>query len=253
MQMQLHDKLESLLSIKVKEQPCAGQLLDLRSTIVRHLFKKAAMRKDPNPSHELRKSKVSKFQRDLDSISKMIETTMNPFAEVLLEDTNLYCLADGKKMPDDVKDDMLRLFVFGNKWKDEFLQECLKDPTRFKRPLQRRKVKIFASVAVRSKVKGKDEKIVELKTTRDLMGRLVYLACTSNIELEMLFRFPLTPVPLSLASIYGTVKKTPKYKLSKYLEDLIKHREPTTVDAVIYDAMFIVQSLLSDLPLNLER
>ena len=126
----------------------------------------------------------------------------------------------------------------------------LKDPTRFERPLQRRKVNFFASVAVRSKVKGKDEKIVELKTTRDLMGRLVYLACTSNIELEMVFRFPLTPVPLSLASIYGTVKKTPKYKLSKYLEDLIKHRGPTTVDAVIYDAMFIVQSLPSDLPLN---
>ena len=61
---------------------------------------------------------MSKFQRDLDSISKMIATTMNPFAEVLLEDTNLYCLADGKKMPDDVKDDMLRLFVFGNKWKE---------------------------------------------------------------------------------------------------------------------------------------
>ena len=144
-------------------------------------------------------------------------------------------------MPDDVKNDMLRLFVFGNKWKDEFLQECLKDPTRFERPLQRRKVKNFASVEVRSKVKGKDEKNVELKTTRDLMGRLVYLACTSNIELEMVFRFPLTPVPLSLASIYGTVKKTPKYKLS---------RELTTVDAVIYDAMFIVQSLPSDLLLN---
>ena len=57
-------------------------------------------------------------------------------------------------------------------------------------------------------------------------------------------------IPLSLASIYGTVKKTPKYKLSKYLEDLIKHREPTTVGAVIYDAMFIVQSLPSYLSLN---
>ena len=49
------------------------------------------------------------------------------------------------------------------------------------------------------------------------------------------------------------MKKTPKYKLSKYLEDLIKHREPTTVDAVIYDAMFIVRSLPSDLPLNFEN
>ena len=41
-----------------------------RSTIVRHLFEKAAIRKDPNPSHELRKSKVSKFQRDLTAFPK---------------------------------------------------------------------------------------------------------------------------------------------------------------------------------------
>ena len=34
----------------------------------------------------------------------MIETTMNPFGEILLGDDNLYCLADGKKIPDEVKD-----------------------------------------------------------------------------------------------------------------------------------------------------
>ena len=60
----------------------------------------------------------------------MIKTTMNPFGEILLEDDNLYCLADGKKIPDEVKDEMMRIFDFGNKWKDELLHECLKDPTR---------------------------------------------------------------------------------------------------------------------------
>jgi len=138
----------------------------------------------------------------------------------------------------------------GEKWKDEFLQECLKDSSRFEKPLKRRKVRNFASVAIKSKIRGKDEKVVELKTTRDLLGRLVYLACTRKIELAKVFPFPLTPVPLSLASIFGTVKKTPKYTLSKHLEDLITHKEPTTVDTVIYDAMFIIQSLPSDLPLR---
>ena len=126
----------------------------------------------------------------------------------------------------------------------------LKDPTRFENPLKRRRVENFASVAVKSKVRVTDEKIVELKTTRDLTGRLVYLACTRNIELKIVFQFPLNPIPLSLASIYGTLKKTPKYKLSKHLEQSIKHREPTTIDVVIYDGMFIVQSLPSDLPLH---
>ena len=65
-----------------------------------------------------------------------------------------------------------------------------------------------------------------------------------------MFPFPLTPVPLSLASIYGRVKKTPKHTLSKHLEVLITHSEPTKVDVVIYDAMFMIQSLPSNLPLR---
>ena len=39
-----------------------------RSTIVRHLFEKEAIRKDSNPSHELRKSKVNKFQSEIENI-----------------------------------------------------------------------------------------------------------------------------------------------------------------------------------------
>ena len=68
-----------------------------RSTIVRYLFEKAAIKKGTNPNHETRKSKVSKFHKDLENISEMIDTTMNPYSESLLEDTNLYCIADGKK------------------------------------------------------------------------------------------------------------------------------------------------------------
>ncbi len=221
-----------------------------RSTIVRHLFEKAGITKSTNPSHELRKSKISKFQGDLENISKMITATMNPFSDSLIDNTYLYCLADGKQMPEEVKHDMLNISILGREWKDEFLQECFKDITRFDKPIKRRNLKSFASVAIKSRVKCKNEKIVELKTTRDLMGKLLYLACTRKIELKEVFCFPLTPVPLSLASIYGSIKKTPKYKLSKYLEELIQHKEPTVIDALFYDAMFIVQSLPSNLPLN---
>jgi len=37
-------------------------------------------------------SKVRKFQRDLQSFSKMIGTTMNPNVDLLFKDTNLYFL-----------------------------------------------------------------------------------------------------------------------------------------------------------------
>jgi hypothetical protein len=209
---------------------------------------KASIKSDSNPSHELSKSKVRNFHGQLENISKMVETTMNPFVESLQEDSNLYCLADGKKMPDEVKEDLLNVFVMGDKWKDEFVQECLKDPARFERLLPRKKVKNFASAAVKTSLKGKNEKVIVLKTTRDLFGRLLYIACTRKVELMKVFAYPLTPVPLSLASIYGKMKKIPKNKLAHHLQDLITHTDPKTVDVVIYDAMCMIQSLPSDLP-----
>ena len=173
-----------------------------------------------NPSHELAKSKVTKFQIDFHNICQMIETTMNP------------CAAS-----------MLNVFVLGHKWKDEFIHECTEDPTTFEIP--RQQLKTFASASVQSKLKGKDDKMLVLKTTRDLLGRLVYLASTRKLDIEKVFCFPLTPVPLSLASIYGTMKETPKYPLGKYLKDLMTHQEPSKIDVVLYDAMFISQSLPS--------
>lgn len=143
-----------------------------RSTIAKHMFEKAVLKKDTNPSHGTRKSKVNKFHIDLENISQIIDTTMKPFVESLLEDTKLYCIADGNKTPDKVKDDMLNLFVLGKKWKDEFVQGCFDDPTRLERPLQGRMVSNFASSAIKSKFQGKDEKVVELKTTRDFDGQI---------------------------------------------------------------------------------
>ena len=74
-------------------------------------------------------------------------------------------------MPDEVKQDMQNIFPLGKTWKDEFLQGCFKDPARFEEPLTRRKVRNFASVTLKGKIRGKDEKVIEMKTTRDLLGR----------------------------------------------------------------------------------
>ena len=91
---------------------------------MRHLLEKAELKKDQNPSHELGKSKVKKFHTDSENIMSMIETTMNPFDDSLIDETSLYCLVDGKKCPDDTKEDLLNMFGLGKKWKDEFIDEC---------------------------------------------------------------------------------------------------------------------------------
>ena len=90
------------------------------------MFKKAGVKTVTNPSHELRKSKVGKFQKDLESISKMIDTTMNPFAETLMEDTNLYGLADGKKSHTKLNRTCKISFFWGRHGKMSFSKAALR-------------------------------------------------------------------------------------------------------------------------------
>ncbi len=78
-------------------------------------------------------------------------------------------------------------------------------------PLSRSKLKNFASDGTKVRLSGKDKKVREIQCSRDMCGRLLYLAIMNdNIELKLVFEFPLTPVPLSLAHVDGTRHTTTK-------------------------------------------
>lgn len=86
-------------------------------------------------------------------------------------------------------------------------------------------------------------KILELQGTRDLFGRLLYLATNTEIYLHKVFRYSLTPVPLALAHVNGAMNKTDKSALMKKLEKQVNTEEPMTCDAHVIDGMFLIQSL----------
>ena len=54
------------------------------------------------------------------------------------------------------------------------------------------------------KVKVKESKIKELQGTRDLFDRLLYLAVIEDLDLYLVFTYPLTHVPLSLLNVNDT-------------------------------------------------
>ena len=113
----------------------------------------------------------------------------------------------------------------------------------FNRPIKRKKVKNFGQDAVKMKVSGKDNKLKEVKCTRDLFGRLLYLALTQEFEFDLgkVLSYPLLPVPLSLCQITGDMNKTSKCKLMDVLEaEGTCNAEPTEVDAYLVDAMFSI-------------
>ena len=78
---------------------------------------------------------------------------------------------------------------------------------------------------------------------RDLFGSILYQSLQKNIDMAEVFKYPLTPVPLS----FGTMQKTPKVKLLNELESRVKSINPQHVDVTIIDGMFFLH-LLVNLP-----
>ena len=73
-----------------------------------------------------------------------------------------------------------------------------------------------------------DKKVVALVATGELMGPLVILASKKEIDLEHVFRYPLTPVQLSLCLYDGENRKC---TLFSPLEKKVPQSSPGTVDA----------------------
>ena len=166
---------------------------------------------------------------------------MNPFE--LEVDDNLYCLSTGKDVSNEIKIDLLNSIDIGKRWCQEFVDGCFNDAARFEKPIPRRKVLNFASAAVKTSIKS-NSKIVELQGTKDLFGRLLYLSSQNNIDLARVFTYPLTPVPLSLAHVDGSINKTDKAKLLHKLENTIRSTGPEDpVDVTLVDGMFLLHTL----------
>ena len=215
-----------------------------RSTILGHLFDMAGLRKLEDTTRELEHSRILRDNNDLQKVIDGIVNTLNPF-DAAFADENLYCLSTGKSTSPDIKTELLHCVETGEKYCEEFRAQCFKDPTIFEKPIPRRKAKNFSADAVKVKITGKDNKIKELKGTRDLFGRLLHIAASHDLDLEMVFSYPLTPVPLSLAHVDGSINKTDKSKLLHLLEVRVKSEKPESIDACAVDAMFFIRTLIN--------
>lgn len=82
----------------------------------------------------------------------------------------------------------------------------------FEKPLPRRKIRKIASAVVKTKVKLTDLKVVEPQGNQNLLDSLLYISTLEKTDLEKVFKSSLTPVPLSLANLHGSINKADKGK-----------------------------------------
>lgn len=212
--------------------------MSIRSSIVSNLLLKAGLTAPEDVTKDLKTHRIARDHEDFQHIVKGIQSTMDPFIQEA--DDNLYCLTSGQRVAEPIKNDLLNFITKGETWSAEFREACFKDPSRFERPIPRRKLQNFASASLKSKIKSK-EKVHEVQGTRDLFARLLLISTVEKIDLEKVLQFPLTPVPLSLAHPDGSRNTTDKAKLMHKLESFVKDPAmPTDIEASIVDATFFL-------------
>ncbi len=93
-----------------------------RSAVVGELLAQAGLKSLDDVSKETKKYRMTRDQKDLAQLLEGITSTMNPFS--MNPDPNLYCITTGKKVSDDISNDLISVIQKGETWCDEFRQAC---------------------------------------------------------------------------------------------------------------------------------
>lgn len=218
-----------------------------RAAIVNEALTMVGMGNSRDIKAELSPARIKKDNEDLQKVVKQIEDSINPFA--LDPSLPLINISTGKSVPVETSTSLLGIPEEGKTRHENFVSECIANEERFEKPIRKNPLRTFASNCVANRKANKNSKEAQLKCTSALLGRIAFTAATSNIDLEYIFSFPLTPVPLSMCNSDGVMAHTDKSKLSKLLEDVVKdHGSPSFVGTHIIDGNFQLHCLSPDQP-----
>ena len=145
---------------------------------------------------------------------------MNPF-ENGIDPEHLYNITTGKSALHKTEEFLLSIVETGEEKRKEFVNECVADPSRFEKRIRQQTLNTFASEAGKREIKGRDGKIVAACLVRDVFGNILYHSLQNIIDMAEVLKYPLTPVPLSLSHVDGTMQKTSKASLMQYLDSQV--------------------------------
>ena len=219
-----------------------------RAFITKEAMKMAGMKEVGDDTHaDLRPSRIKRDNKDLKKLLKQIEDSVNPFE--LEVDVPLVNISTGKAVPDEVAHSLTSIFTVGAGMHSKFIAECIADPSRFEKSIQQNKLLTFVKQCVGNRRADLNSKEAMLRCTSELFGRIAFLAATNEVDMEFLFTFPLTPVPLSLCKGDGTMAHTNKSVLMECLESTVAaHGEPSLVKAHVIDGNFLLHCLPPKIP-----
>lgn len=128
----------------------------------------------------------------------------------------------------------------------QFIAECAEDECRFERRIKQNKNCTFTKTLKKICLSGK---VTEVRLQRDLFGKLLGISLKNSLNLDKVLTYPLTPVPLSLCHIDGTMCKTDKSALLKLLQNNIDKEPPQRIDVIVFEGFFLLH-VMKEMPLT---
>ncbi|CAG9822077.1 unnamed protein product [Phaedon cochleariae] len=182
----------------------------MRTAILSHIYDVTGVKRKQDVSKDLMPSRLKKDNVHLIKLVDAITDRLNPFSPRLKVD-ELYQLSTGQPAPAEIADLLLGVLEKGDELRKNFISECIDDEKneRFDRAIKRVAVSNFAILKTKKKLKvGKQ--VEEVTIQRDLFGRLLAISLNNKIDLEIVMKYPITPVPNVFCHMNGQIHKTDK-------------------------------------------
>ena len=94
---------------------------------------------------------------------------MNPFIEEVNKDL-LFNIGTGKSSKQETAEILLNVYKIGQKAREGFIIQCIKDPKRFEERMHRHKILNFANEGASYSLRGTINKLMAVEIVRDLFG-----------------------------------------------------------------------------------
>ncbi|KAK3735047.1 hypothetical protein QZH41_001743 [Actinostola sp. cb2023] len=228
---------------------------EYRSIFLKQLKDMLDLTKSNSEHSDLQSARISRDEADVRSLLAMLEEHwINPISN---EQQDIVCLSTGKVATPKIQEDLLNAKAVGEKAYEAFrVQRLETDPpkVKFHDSLKKSKLQTFSELNKKVKVKSKSAKEIILKADRALFAQMIIIAENRKLQMREVLCHPLGPLPWSLSTADGSLRKTTKSTLAKELQknvpaaDIIP--EPS---ACIIDGIALVQRLKERLPSRTQK
>ena len=196
---------------------------------------------------DLQPSRIAKDETAVKSIVDLISGNWtNPFNA----GPALISLSTGALAMDDVANDLTNAYQVGEDAYNEFKEERLQSDTSkipFFTRLPRMKLKTFSTNSKTKTVDKAHWTVAVLRADRNLFAHMIIMAQSRQLQMQDVLKHPLGPLPWSLASCDGHLRKTSKAQLAREIKKLSQPCDQLPKpSACLIDGMAIVQTLKVD-------